>query len=110
MLDIKYIRENIASKVLAGIPLNNNIVIKDLQKTNEYKLFTISDLLVSLEKGKTKSINRKIENKYISGFPLIVAKKDNNGIGGLTDEVNRLYKDKFCIISGGDGGGQNILL
>ena len=50
-------------------------------------------------------MNRKLENKYINGIPIIIAKKDNNGVGGLIEHPMETFKDKICIVKGGDGGG-----
>lgn len=36
---------------------------------------------------------------------MIIAKKDNNGIGGMTTNYNKSYNDKIVIICGSDGGG-----
>lgn len=36
---------------------------------------------------------------------MIVAKKDNNGIGGMIKDYTQAFEDKICIITGGDGGG-----
>lgn len=41
----------------------------------------------------------------MNGIPLIIAKKDNNGVGGMVNQNRTTYKDKMCIIKGGDGGG-----
>lgn len=60
---------------------------------------------MKIEKGKTKSPNKKLENKYLGKYPVIVAKKDNNGIGGMINNPAKIYNDKLCIVSGGDGGG-----
>ncbi|EKK0585977.1 hypothetical protein PJ911_000781 [Campylobacter upsaliensis] len=105
----RYIKEAVSAKILCGFEFDKNILKKTkLNKTN-FDDFLISDLIVKIEKGKEKkSIDRKIENKYPqNGIPLIIAKKDNNGIGGakIRDEVIQIYSDKICIISGGDGGG-----
>lgn len=102
----KYMREKIAGKILCGKTLANNdfsnIKVGDSQC---YAKFKIADLLSAIEKGKAKSPNRKLENKYLGKTPIIVAKKDNNGIGGMIDNPPKIYKDKFCIVAGGDGGG-----
>ena len=101
----RYLRENIAAKMLCGIYNKTNIENVELNDV-KYGLFSISDLLVKVEKGNTKSIDRKLENKYnLNGLPLIIAKKDNNGIGGMTTNYNKSYNDKIVIICGGDGGG-----
>ncbi len=102
----RYIRENIAAKILCNMPLCAKQLHTKNIKPNTYKRFLISDLIEKIEKGKEKSIDRKLENKYdLSGIPLIVAKKDNNGIGGMKAHPKHTYSDKICIISGGDGGG-----
>ena len=62
-------------------------------------------MLVKIAKGKNKSPNKKQENKYLAKYPVIVAKKDNNGIGGTIKEPCQIYNDKICIVSGGNGGG-----
>ena len=103
----RYIREKVSAKVLCGMPLvakhKENVVLKE---PYAYKRFAISDLIYKLEKGKEeKSIDRTLENKFQNGIPLMVAKKDNNGIGGLRENPKKTYKDKICIITGGDGGG-----
>ncbi|MDE6885525.1 MAG: N-6 DNA methylase [Helicobacteraceae bacterium] len=102
----KYMREKIASQILCG----RNINIKNFEKITlptqiDYARFKITDLLVKIEKGKTKSPNKKLENKYLGKYPVIVAKKDNNGIGGMINNPAKIYNDKLCIVSGGDGGG-----
>ena len=102
----KYLREFVSSKILCGKSLIENKFEKfNLKNPFAFKRIFIKDLIFKLEKGKDKSIDRKIENKYKSGIPLIIAKKDNNGIGGLLENPKKIYKDKICIISGGDGGG-----
>ena len=102
----KYMREKIAGLILCGKKLSQqNLIRSPLQTPFDYARFKISDLLVKIEKGKTKSPDRKQENKYLGKYPVIVAKKDNNGIGGMVDNPAKVYSDKFCIVSGGDGGG-----
>ena len=102
----KYMREKIASKILCGKSINITSFEKIiLPKQVDYARFKIADLLIKIEKGKTKSPDKKQENKYLGKYPVIVAKKDNNGIGGMVDNPNKIYNDKFCIVSGGDGGG-----
>ena len=72
----RYLRENIAAKMLCGIYNTTNIENVELNDV-KYGLFSISDLLIKVEKGNTKSIDRKLENKYdLNGLPLIIAKKD----------------------------------
>lgn len=104
----RYIREYISAKTLCGIPLVSNKVISSLgiEKIKQNK-FKISELLYSISKGKVKSIDRKLEDKYdLSGTPLIIAKKDNNGVGGMRQVTQEhIYSDKIYIITGGDGGG-----
>lgn len=114
----KYLREKIASKILCGkeiqikkIKENQKNQKNNLKKTNHlnkeisYARFKITDLLIKVEKGKTKSPNKKQENKYLGKYPIVVAKKDNNGIGGMLDNPAKIYKNQFCIVAGGDGGG-----
>lgn len=102
----KYMREKVAGLILCGKNLlPKNIIKSPLQAPFDYERFKISDLLVKIEKGKTKSPDKKQENKYLGKYPVIVAKKDNNGIGGTTDNPVRIYNDKFCIVAGGNGGG-----
>jgi len=104
----RYIREYISSKILCGMNLNNTKLNSSINtQATQQKKFKISELLEDVAKGKVKSIDRKLEDKFdLSGTPLIIAKKDNNGIGGMK-QVNQFdtYEDKFCIITGGDGGG-----
>ena len=112
----RYIREYISAKILCGksIEISNNIHLEAQNKLKEpfaFERFFISDLIYKLEKGKDRSIDRRIENKYDNnGFPLVIAKKDNNGIGGLKEDPVQIYKDKICIICGGDGGGKTYYL
>lgn len=102
----KYMREKVAGLILCGKNLSQKEPIKSpLQTPFDYERFKIADLLVKIEKGKTKSPDKKQENRYLGKYPIIVAKKDNNGIGGMLDNPMRIYKDKFCIVAGGDGGG-----
>ncbi|WP_270987134.1 HsdM family class I SAM-dependent methyltransferase [Campylobacter upsaliensis] len=105
----RYIREAVSAKVLCGFELHKNTLKKNAIWDTAFEDFSISDLIIKIGKGREKkSIDRKIENKYPqNGIPLIIAKKDNNGIGGakLRDEIEQVYSDKICIISGGDGGG-----
>ncbi|WP_435128390.1 HsdM family class I SAM-dependent methyltransferase [Mycoplasma sp. 6243] len=107
---IKYIRENLSAKILCGI--SNKLIFSpvDMQRYQniKFKYFKISDVIEFISKGmQKKSIDRKLENKYENGIPIIVAKKDNNGIGGLLikEKVSQTFSDKICIINGGDGGG-----
>ncbi|VEU77798.1 HsdM family class I SAM-dependent methyltransferase [Mycoplasmopsis columbinasalis] len=113
---VKTIRENLSAKMLCGYtndPLTNHYLFKNYSKTKienlperAFQRFKITDLLYKIEKGREKhSIDRKLENKYISGVPLLIAKKDNNGVGGLVSEYTKTYANKFAIITGGDGGG-----
>lgn len=102
----KYMREKVAGLILCGKKMiSQKLVKKSLKAPFSYERFKISNLLIKIEKGKTKSPNRKQENKYLGKYPVIVAKKDNNGIGGMIDNPEKIYDDKFCIVSGGDGGG-----
>lgn len=102
----KYMRERIASQVLCGKVLTENCFDDFvLGAPFDYARFKVCDLLVALEKGKMKSPDRNIENKFMGQIPIIVAKKDNNGVGGAVDNPSKIYSDKFCIISGGNGGG-----
>ncbi|ATP59517.1 HsdM family class I SAM-dependent methyltransferase [Mesomycoplasma dispar] len=105
---IKTIRENLAAKILSGIKPDLEINQKfpiDESKI-EFKKVKIVDLIKKIDIGAQKSsIDRKIENKFIKGIPLIIAKKDNNGVGGLIENPTKTWKDKIVIISGGDGGG-----
>jgi type I restriction-modification system DNA methylase subunit len=104
----RYIREYISAKVLCGMDIKETkINAKNTIEPIQQKKFKISDLIFGIAKGKIKSIDRKLEDKFnLFGTPLIIAKKDNNGIGGMK-QVNTcdVYKNKFCIIIGGDGGG-----
>lgn len=80
----KYMREKIASKILCGKSTNiTNFDKIILPRQVNYARFKIANLLVKIEKGKTKSPDKKQENKYLGKYPVIVAKKDNNGIGGM---------------------------
>ncbi|WP_462088143.1 HsdM family class I SAM-dependent methyltransferase [Mesomycoplasma hyopneumoniae] len=106
----KYMKENFASKVLSGI--ENQVILKkkNLSKYKDikFKFFAIDKILDFISKGKQRqSIDRKLENKFEKGIPIIIAKKDNNGVGGLLENhlVEEVFQDKFCIINGGDGGG-----
>ena len=104
----RYVREYISAKILCGMILTKTSVESIInRKTIKQKKFKVSELLVSITKGKVKSINRKLEDKFdLNGTPLIIAKKDNNGIGGMKQvNLSEIYQDKFCIITGGDGGG-----
>lgn len=104
----KYLREYAASRVLCGIsiPAENRKKRANFDEPFAFKKIKISDFLYKISKGKNKSIDRKIEDKFdLSGYPLIVAKKDNNGVGGMIKNPDKIYEDKFCIIAGGDGGG-----
>ena len=76
-----------------------------MQNPFDYKRFKISDLLVKIAKDKDKSPDKKQENKYLAKYPVVIAKKDNNGIDGTTDKPHTIYSHKFCIVSGGNGGG-----
>lgn len=101
-----YMREKISARILCGKDLYfNDLQRQNLQNPFDYKRFKISDLLVKIAKGKDKSPDKKQENKYIAKYPVIVAKKDNNGIGGTIGEPYQIYNDKICIVSGGNGGG-----
>ncbi|MGZ9413229.1 HsdM family class I SAM-dependent methyltransferase [Mycoplasma sp. Z386] len=108
---IKYLRENIAAKILSGIEPKiffEKMNIKKKYENLKYKNFKISDILSFISKGRQKkSIDRKLENKYIKGIPVIIAKKDNNGIGGLLPEedISEVFENKIVMINGGDGGG-----
>lgn len=102
----RYLRENISAKILCNFVM--------CQKDLEYKsveLFDFSKVLISdlIEKvaiGNEKSIKRTLEDKYnLIGIPLIIAKQGNNGVGGMIESSKLTYKDKICIITGGDGGG-----
>lgn len=110
----RYIREYLSAKVLCGMelvqtklehPVSDDEPVKQVSK--DPVKFKVSDLLAAVSKGKVKSINRKLEDKFdLTGIPLIIAKKDNNGIGGMKPvDTTDSYQDKFCIITGGDGGG-----
>lgn len=105
----KYIKEIVSAKILCGFELRKNTLNKNDIWNTAFENFLISDLIVKIGKGKEKkSIDRKLENKYPkNGIPLIIAKKDNNGIGGTRpkNQIEQIYSDKICIISGGDGGG-----
>lgn len=101
----RYLRENIAAKVLCGMQIGRNSHVPKKVEQTKTKRFKISDLIRSEGKGKDKSIDRKLEDKYSGRTPLIIAKKDNNGIGGKINNPVKVYKDKICIITGGDGGG-----
>lgn len=102
----KYMRERISSQILCGKVLTNHHFCDfSLNEPFGYARFKICDLLVLLEKGKMKSPDRNSENRFVGQMPIITAKKDNNGIGGTIDNPNKIYNDKFCIISGGNGGG-----
>lgn len=111
---IKYMRENFAAKILAGIKNNiqlgkDNFFVEDGQlKFGEFK---INDILTFIKRGnEKKSIDRALENKYVSGIPIIIAKKDNNGVGGTLPlaEISEIFEDKFAMINGGDGGGGKV--
>ncbi len=103
----RYIREYLSSKVLCGINLVKSDVVQPLtNETIKQKRFKISDLIYSISKGKEKSIDRKLEDKFdLTGTPLVIAKKDNNGVGGMKKATQTVYSDKIYIITGGDGGG-----
>lgn len=103
----RYLREKISSNILCGKDLISKKISLNKKNTKvSYSKFPISNLIEKVKKGSTKSIDRKLENKYdLCGIPLIVAKKDNNGVGGMTSEYKEFYHDKFCIVAGGDGGG-----
>jgi hypothetical protein len=97
-----------SSRILCGMILNNTqLNSSGKPQPTQQKKFKISELIKEVAKGKVKSINRKLEDKFdLTGIPLIIAKKDNNGIGGMKQvDLNDIYQDKFCIIKGGDGGG-----
>ncbi len=103
----KYLKEKIASSIFCYDTLEQNhfTVTKNLEEP-EYARFKISDLLLKIGNGgEKKSIDRTLENKFIQGVPLVIAKKDNNGIGGLVRKPNLIFKDKFCIVTKGNGGG-----
>ena len=101
-----YMREKISARILCGKDLKaNNLQRQDLQNPFDYKRFKISDLLVKIAKGKDKSPDKKQENKYLAKYPVVVAKKNNNGIDGMIDKPCQIYDDKICIVSGGNGGG-----
>ncbi|MEX1815767.1 hypothetical protein VZ211_02100 [Metamycoplasma hominis] len=111
---IKYMGENFAAKILAGIKNNiqlgkDNFFVEDGQlKFGEFK---INDILTFIKRGnEKKSIDRALENKYVSGIPIIIAKKDNNGVGGTLPlaEISEIFEDKFAMINGGDGGGGKV--
>ncbi|AHH45269.1 HsdM family class I SAM-dependent methyltransferase [Mesomycoplasma bovoculi] len=108
---VKTIRENLAAKILSGIKIKyNKYNFKDdpdfYNHQVEFKKFKIVELIEKIAIGsEKKSIDRKIENKFKSGIPLIIAKKDNNGVGGLVEQYNQSWKNKIVIINGGDGGG-----
>lgn len=103
----KYLREYISAKVLCGKELKPLVFEKkELKQPFAFERFDISELIIKLEKGKDKSLDRKVENKYEGvGTPIVIAKKDNNGIGGLKSQPHQSYEDKLCLICGGDGGG-----
>lgn len=101
-----YMREKISARILCGKDLHfNDLQRQELQNPFDYKRFKVSDLLVKIAKGRDKSPDKKQENKYLAKYPIVVAKKDNNGIGGTIDEPYQVYIDKICIVSGGNGGG-----
>lgn len=102
----KYLRENIAAKILCGKKITPKILEKPSKPTfKSFARFKIADLLFKIEKGKSKSPDRKAENKYCGKYPIIVAKKDNNGIAGTVNTPAKIYSNLFCIVCGGDGGG-----
>ncbi len=101
----RYIREAISAKILCNMPLCHKNLNVNPKEAVLFNRFAISALIEKISKGSEKSIDRTLENKYENGVPLVVAKKDNNGIGGLKQNPNKTYSDKICIVSGGDGGG-----
>lgn len=103
----RYMKEYISSKILCGKNLKEKELIINIEDPYVFDKIKISDILIYIDKGKEKkSIDRKLEDKYNSnGIPLIIAKKDNNGIGGLILNPKKIFSNKFCIIAGGDGGG-----
>ena len=49
--------------------------------------------------GNNKSIKRTLENKYdLNGIPLIIAKKDNNGVGGMVNQNKKHIKIKYVSL------------
>lgn len=66
----RYIRENIAAKVLCNRPLKSTpLKIKKL-KSHAYERFLISDLIEKVANGNEKSIQRTLEDKYdLNGIP-----------------------------------------
>lgn len=105
---VKTIRENLAAKILSGIKIKYNFKENPdfYNHQVEFKKFKIVELIEKIAIGlEKKSIDKKIENKFESGIPLIIAKKDNNGVGGLVEEYKQSWKNKIVIINGGDGGG-----
>lgn len=103
----RYIRENISAKILCNMKLHSNPIESKNSKAYAYKRFLISDLIEKISNGKEKkSIDKKLEDRYdLNGVPLIIAKKDNNGIGGMKAQTKQTYQDKVCLIKSGDGGG-----
>ena len=86
----------VSAKVLCGFELHKNTLKKNAIWDTAFEI-SISDLIIKQERVEKKSIDRKIENKYPqNGIPLIIAKKDNNGVGGakLRDEIEQVYRDE----------------
>lgn len=103
----RYIRENISAKILCNMKLHSNPIESKNSKAYAYKRFLISDLIEKISNGKEeKSIDKKLEDKYdLSGVPIIIGKKDNNGIGGMRTQPKQTHQDKVCLITRGNGGG-----
>lgn len=106
----RYLREHASAKILCGMNIKNNPFNVQALPNTTFSKFKISDIITGIQKGKTKSIDRKLEDKFdLTGIPLIIAKKDNNGVGGMKQPNNDIiYDNKFCIITGGDGGGGKV--
>lgn len=102
---ISAIRDHCSAKVRLGKHYSWPV---DKKQTPTIKLapFYLRDILTVEGTGKQRrSIDKKLVNKYTGSTPLIIAKKDNNGVGGTINGPVTTWKDKIVIINGGDGGG-----
>ena len=102
----RYIRECVSSQILCGKTLKESKLDYKNMKAEAYRQVSLTSIIEKIEKGKEPSIKRTLEDKFdLKGIPLMIAKKDNNGIGGMKRDYAKSFKDKICIVSGGDGGG-----
>lgn len=109
---IALVRDHLAAKVRLGqfpnwddtLELGQKFAL--YQSEPQFAKFKLVDVINKVATGNQKrSIDKKLDNKYQGTIPLIIAKKDNNGIGGTIDTPVSTWVDKLVIINGGDGGG-----